>query len=459
MNIINVLKINFFVLIVISVSFSVSSAQNVLISSFYDINERQNEFTKRIESDVIDIIMYTDYNITVCKSQTTFHANRKPLNLAKNRTKFIVEGDIIIDKDSIILLINITDVYNFMTSRVDTIYLSRSVYSSKKIRRYLMQETILKNISSNQDINFKGITLESALSEIQRRENTLDEILYVGYNEYSTRPFVRSIVFNYIEKYISENFTHEELQFIFSDNYPLEQNLIREFIKDPMIKKESIWEDMSGFHEIYKNNCFEALINSTPVFPVPVPKSSAMWAINPNYFHGCKTLFDIKDRIESSLNLCGYHEKSYYNVENGFALVTRIEKITEDVQPFEVPERWSFEHKNKDKSFSLGDYFKTLFFAEEGKYRIIVFVVTNKAFTQSTEAMEIREATNYLKRGYTTLPDEFKYQLYGKSYECTALIYEFDTKYKQNGVLVENSNYTGHYHLTKNNFLQTLHAR
>jgi len=210
---------------------------------------------------------------------------------------------------------------------------------------------------------------------------------------------------------------------------------------------------------IAKNNpkySNKPVYSDIPPFPLPPPQASATTVIDDRYFDDSKSLFDAKNKIERTLKACGYYEKSYYRVENGFAIVTRIEKITETIEPYKEPERWKFDHKIDEKPFSLKEYLHALFFADEGKYRIIVFVITDIPFHQSQDVMTVKEAENYLKAGSNILPTEFKDYPYTDSHSCTALVYEFNVPDRGGSYLVKTSNYLGQDHLTKNNFLQTL---
>ena len=63
-------------------------------------------------------------------------------------------------------------------------------------------------------------------------------------------------------------------------------------------------------------------------------------------------------------------------------MASRIEQITPDGAP--AADRWSLEVAPIGEH-TLQGYFKALFYARPGRYRVIVFVVTNHPFSQ-TEA-------------------------------------------------------------------------
>jgi hypothetical protein len=196
-----------------------------------------------------------------------------------------------------------------------------------------------------------------------------------------------------------------------------------------------------------------------PSFPFPPPKASAGYILDKEYFEYVPNLFEVSKILDNTLKACGYLERSYYKIPEGFALVTRIEKINLDASPCPIPERWNAPHSEDYDDFSIKDYFRSLFKAEVGKYRIIVFLVTSIPFSQTESQMSISDAEKYLKKGYNSLPIEFRLIRFTNDYDCTALIYEFDKIEYEQGTLIEYSKSLGYEHLVKNNFLPILSKR
>ncbi len=85
-----------------------------------------------------------------------------------------------------------------------------------------------------------------------------------------------------------------------------------------------------------------------PEFPWQPLRASAIMTIPSKFFKKDNEPFlldDIKKVISDALDSCGYVEKSYYSVPEGFAIVTRLEHINENGSPKNISERWIAEVK------------------------------------------------------------------------------------------------------------------
>ncbi len=191
-----------------------------------------------------------------------------------------------------------------------------------------------------------------------------------------------------------------------------------------------------------------------PSFPFPPPKASASHTFEQNVFSKANNLFEVSELIEGALRKSGYFEKSYYKIPNGFALVTRMEKMKPDGSPAPDAERWNVNHENAGGGFDLLSYFKSLFLAADGHYRIIVFMITSENMRQSEEVMTMEEAKKYLTKGYNRLPNTFKNIPFTDDYSCSALIYEWYKVENEEPQFMEPSKFLGRYHLAKNKFVE-----
>jgi hypothetical protein len=113
-----------------------------------------------------------------------------------------------------------------------------------------------------------------------------------------------------------------------------------------------------------------------PIFHLPVPMASARDDItdivNGQIKKSNILLKDIDSILTRALDSCGYFEKSYYGVHNGFALVTLMEKIYEDGRSAPNSIRWI--HDNRPAiEFTMVGLMKMLFTANPGYFRTIVF--------------------------------------------------------------------------------------
>jgi hypothetical protein len=130
--------------------------------------------------------------------------------------------------------------------------------------------------------------------------------------------------------------------------------------------------------------------------------------------------------LQRALNTGGYLTFSYYTVPEGFALATQLEQINEDRTPKQpARNRWSTELVPLNE-FSLGGYFKALFRANPGFFRVIVFVVTSQPFSESDATVSREEAIAWLDRGNKWLPERIKLRPFTPAHNVTALIYEFE---------------------------------
>jgi len=170
-------------------------------------------------------------------------------------------------------------------------------------------------------------------------------------------------------------------------------------------------------------------IEKLPVFPWPPPQASATEVIPRKLLEverGPTWLRDVDRRISEALEENGYYENSYYGVPAGFAVVTKMEQMEADGTAKQGPQRWILKALPL-APFSLRAYLAALFHATPGHYRVIVFVVTPYAFTQSAAEVTPEEAREWLRGGLDRLPPSIgNLDFSREGYACTALIYEFE---------------------------------
>ncbi|MEL6863642.1 MAG: hypothetical protein AAFP19_04450 [Bacteroidota bacterium] len=203
------------------------------------------------------------------------------------------------------------------------------------------------------------------------------------------------------------------------------------------------------------NNGKNLRIVQMPDFPWPPPSASAQEEV-PRSFIEAKTLYEVDIILSTALEKSGYLEHSYFQVPNGFALVTRIEQINSDASPKEDPTRWELSGDQSD-AFSLKDYIRALFTAPEGYFRVLVFIVTDQGFVQSEESVNRAQTMHWLKKGYNRLPSSFKAKSFTEDHACSALIYEFSKQGNSDPIFANPSIHQGRTHLIKSNlwhFLQ-----
>jgi hypothetical protein len=166
-------------------------------------------------------------------------------------------------------------------------------------------------------------------------------------------------------------------------------------------------------------------------FPWPPPKPSTFSLIQRKYLSIKSVnskLAKVENMIRESLEATGYYDVSYYGIKSqpdAFVMATRLEQINEDATPKEGDERWIGAIES-EKKFSLKKYLNQLFYAEQGTYRIIVFVVTTESFSFTKESVSAKRAQSWVSDGNVSLPKTLASKLFTEQHQVFALVYEFD---------------------------------
>jgi pilus assembly protein CpaB len=162
-----------------------------------------------------------------------------------------------------------------------------------------------------------------------------------------------------------------------------------------------------------------------PAFPWPPPRPSALVVLpGPPIKKG--TFFSDADEILTrALESAGYVRRSYFSVPDGFAVATQLEQIDPSGNPMPGRLRW-ISDVNLQGAFTLRQYLQRLFYAPIGHYRVIVFIVTPRAFSEQQIEITSSLATGWLDTGTNTLPSIVGRSLFLDDGACTALVYEFE---------------------------------
>ena len=192
-----------------------------------------------------------------------------------------------------------------------------------------------------------------------------------------------------------------------------------------------------------------------PAFPWPPPAASASYVLPRSLFKEQSTIGQASDAIISALERNGYVERSFFRTEpGGAALVTRVERITDDGSHASGAERWPSGWQSRGSALDLGRFLKALFYVDSGRYRVIVFVIQRLPFSQSASKVTGDEARGWLLAGANALPPEAAALAF---LDCTALIYEFASDGQV--VRVVESPLTGRQHLEKAGILAALETK
>jgi hypothetical protein len=158
-----------------------------------------------------------------------------------------------------------------------------------------------------------------------------------------------------------------------------------------------------------------------PPFPWPPPQASATLVLPEQFFPKEGKLGDFERSLKQALDRIDY-EYRFFAVPNGFALVGRMERTTEDGSV--SSDRWNLNAPAYDP-WRPSDFLRGLFRAPEGFYRVVAFVVTDVPFGQDRDAPTGEEAKAWLKQGLNDLPSQLAEAPAKPRTRCTALVYEF----------------------------------
>ncbi len=193
-----------------------------------------------------------------------------------------------------------------------------------------------------------------------------------------------------------------------------------------------------------------------PQFPLPPPRPSARLSLPRPYFGGSGTLGDVNRILHKAITSCGYYEKSYYAVPDGFALATIMEQMDPNTAaPLPPPDRWEADVSGLE-DFNLVKYLEALIFGKTGSFRVFVFVVTPVAFSTTGATVSQEEAREWLSTGMNKLPRSLRELPFTEEHQCTVLIYEFEQRDHGEARFVERSRFPSRVHLERAHILDYL---
>lgn len=167
------------------------------------------------------------------------------------------------------------------------------------------------------------------------------------------------------------------------------------------------------------------------------------------------TLGDIDSLLSAAINRVGYSDKSYYFKENDFTFITQLEQIKDSGESQEDPYRWCMDVP-PIREFTLSAVIKALFTAKVGRYRLIMFIITDDQLVYDKDVPEIGDLLE-LTHGSNVLPVNMKEQVFTNKHYINVLIYEFR---KMNAVneatFVKPSELSAETHLIKSRIVSSL---
>src|SRR5215471_3457157 len=162
-----------------------------------------------------------------------------------------------------------------------------------------------------------------------------------------------------------------------------------------------------------------------PQFPWPPPAASATYVLPETLFERGRTTGQVVTAIITALERNGYVERSFFTTPaDGVVLVTRLERINEDGSSAADLQRWPAVGEAARSSVGFAQFLRGLFYVDPGRYRVIVFILQDAPFRQSTEQpITGQQARAWLRTGANVLPRELADR--GYRGDCTVLVYEF----------------------------------
>ncbi len=195
-----------------------------------------------------------------------------------------------------------------------------------------------------------------------------------------------------------------------------------------------------------------------PNLPWPLPRYSSWDILQPGLLGADEdTIGHVQERLSSALREVGFGEIGVYGVFEGFALVTKVERIREDGSSFAGSERWSA-GKLPLHSFDLTEYLASLFLEKPGYFRFFVFIVTTLNRVESSEEpLPESKGREFFLSGLRHLPAKLR-ELPFKDRNAFVVVYEFEKKTGQGAQIVRRHQLSPDEHLRKAGILEALRA-
>lgn len=100
--------------------------------------------------------------------------------------------------------------------------------------------------------------------------------------------------------------------------------------------------------------------------------------------------------------------------------------------------------------FSLWDFVKGLLFADPGRFRLIVFIISDQPFAATGKALTAPQGEELLLRGFNAPLLDPKWP-FSRRHEVSVLVYEFEKKRNHDAVQVTPGKLLARTHLEKAN--------
>jgi|GEM_PF-6222609 len=176
-----------------------------------------------------------------------------------------------------------------------------------------------------------------------------------------------------------------------------------------------------------------------------IPYTKSAWNKIPVNVDRFKNLGALDRFLDSTLRKRDYDNFKYYAFEDGFAIITPIEKFNKNGAVYQGEGRFSMDMNTSINSFF--DYVNRLFLADKGHYRFIILAVASKPYR-----LGARPTLNYLEtlfdNGNNRLSGQLAEKPLTKAFSIDGYVYEFEqNEYASDPIFVKEPALTGKQHI------------
>ncbi|MFC5771943.1 hypothetical protein [Thauera sinica] len=158
----------------------------------------------------------------------------------------------------------------------------------------------------------------------------------------------------------------------------------------------------------------------SPSARLVLPKETGAWAQRRGM-----TIGGVSTQVLSAMTAAGYTERSFFDVPDGFVVVTRPEQIERDGTAKGGDERWNVEAPGRDEPFLL-KVLRGMAGANAGNYRMFIFVVSTDDRAPTSVEPTFLDAQTWFLRGTAGLAPETAARPVTARHRMSVHVYEFE---------------------------------
>lgn len=196
-------------------------------------------------------------------------------------------------------------------------------------------------------------------------------------------------------------------------------------------------------------------------FPIPAPSPSCLGLLDMSLILDQSTYADVDILLRQKLTGAGYYENQYFELPDGFAIITKLENIDVNKRPLKENHRWALGANEigssmvKNEISSFEEYKNALIMPNSGYCRFFVFYFSATPFSSVQNNFIPITTENFNDKfsfaGMNRLPVELGLRRVKNEHRIFVLVYEFIKKENQTPKFIKSSNYSANAHLNKSN--------